>query len=400
MKILVICQHYWPEPFPLTNICEELSMLGHDVHVVTDVPNYPMGYIYPDYKFGKNRDQFHNGVKISRVYTVGRRNNIVFRMLNYFSYAISSTLFVKKLDPDYDVVFTVQASPVMMVNAAMTYAKKNHKKTVLYSMDLWPASLKVGGIKEKSLIYNVFYRISKKLYRKADRILITSQMFREYFKEQFGISDELIRYLPQYADNLFEKDFLHYQKEKKDTIDLVFAGNIGAAQSISTILNAAKLLEYRKELRWHIVGDGSELENMKRLAKKLDLENVIFHGRKPFADMPKYYNMADAMLATLTSDPVISLTLPAKILSYMAAGKPIIASADGEISQVIAESKCGFCGKADDPRAFADAVCSFLAFDNKEQLSENSWNYYKMHFTKELFMRKLEEELKNHSERL
>lgn len=394
MKILVVCQHYWPEPFPLTDVCEALAERGHTVHIVTDVPNYPMGYIYPEYTKGQNRIQERNGVKIFRTFTIGRRNNTIFRMLNYFSYAISSTLFVKKLKEDYDVVFTNQTSPVMMVNAAMAYAKKQNKKTVLYCMDLWPASLAAGGVKETSVIYKIFGVISKYLYRKADCIMITSQMFRDYFKNEFGISDEKIDYLPQYADSIFSQKLTADSKDS-EFIDLVFAGNIGVAQSIQTILNAAKILQSYEKLRWHIIGDGSELENLKNMAQQLGLSNVIFHGRKPIEEMPQYYSMADAMLVTLTSDPFISLTLPAKVQSYMAAGKPVLAAANGEIPKVIKDSGCGFCAAAEDAKGLADEVVRFLEYSEKEILGKNASEYYKNHFTKDMFLDKLEQTLEN-----
>lgn len=392
MKILVICQHYWPEPYPLEDTCEELVRRGHTVHVVTGVPNYPQGYIFQDYKGGKNRKQVHNGVQITRTFTIGRRNNVLFRMLNYFSYAISSTLFVRRLKEEYDVVYTNQTSPVMMVNAAMAYAKKHHKKTVLYCMDLWPASLSIGGIKEDSLIYKVFGKISGWLYRKADRILVTSQMFQDYFRQQFGIAQDKLSYLPQYANSCFD---VLPAREKDGAVNLLFAGNIGAAQSLPTILQAAKLLEKEANLRWHIVGDGSELENMKHLAEELQLTNVIFHGRKPQADMPQYYAMADAMLLTLTADPVISLTLPGKAQSYMAVGRPILAAADGEIANVLASANCGYCAKAEDAEGLANAVRQFLACPDWAQLGVNARNYYLTHFTRDMFMNSLERELEN-----
>ncbi len=395
MKILVVCQHYWPEPFPLTDICEALVGKGHEVHIITDIPNYPMGYIYDGYKKGKNRKQTHNGVRISRTFTIGRRNNLIFRFLNYFSFAISSTLFALRLKEDYDVVFTNQASPILMVNAAMAYAKKHKKKTVLYCMDLWPASLAAGGVGQGSPIYKVFHKISDYLYKKADRILITSSMFRDYFKKEFGIEDSKISYLPQYANAGFETT-TSSENTKKDTVDLMFAGNIGAAQSIETILGAAKILRDKEFLRWHLVGDGSELENLKALAKKENLSNVIFHGRHPIEKMPEFYSLADAMLVTLTKDPFISLTLPAKVQSYMAAGKPVIASADGEIPIVINDSKCGFSAPAEDAPALASAVTEFINYEDKKSLADAARRYYKENFTQELFIEKLESELKNH----
>ena len=90
MKILVVCQHYWPEPYYLSDVCEELVKRGHTVHVITDVPNYPMGYTYNEYKKGKNRKQIHNGVEITRTFTIPRRNNVIFRVLNYYSYGIKN----------------------------------------------------------------------------------------------------------------------------------------------------------------------------------------------------------------------------------------------------------------------------------------------------------------------
>lgn len=390
MKILVVSQIYWPEPFPTTDICEGLAQLGHEVHVITDVPNYPMGYIYPDYKGGKRRQEERNGVKITRTFTIGRRNNILFRMLNYYSFAISSTLHSWGLEKDYDVVLAIQASPIMMVNAALSYAKRAKKKCLFYTMDLWPASLSAGGIQESSPIYKLFGWISKRLYRRADRILITSGMFRGYLKENFQIPDSTIGYLPQYAAAQFDS---LPQVPPKDTVDLMFAGNVGAAQSLTTVLEAAEILKDNAALRWHIVGDGSELQNLKSIAKDKALTNVIFHGRKPPEEMPKYYASADAMLVTLTADPFVGLTLPNKVQSYMAAGKPILAAANGEIPQVLQKAACGFCAPAENGKALAAAVRQFLECPDREQLGQNARSYYEGHFTRDQFMKTLEQEL-------
>lgn len=391
MKILVVCQHYWPEPFSVSDLCEEMVRRGHSVHVITGVPNYPMGYIYPEYKHGKGRTEERNGVKITRTFTIGRRKNLIFRFLNYYSYAISSTLFAKRLKEKYDVVFVNQLSPVMMSCAALAYAKKRKLRSVLYCMDLWPASVAAGGVTEKSVIYRFFHWVSSRIYKRADRLLITSQMFRDYFKNQFDIPDDKIEYLPQYALSNF--DTVLPPKEDTDHVDLLFAGNIGAVQSLDTVLRAAKLLQDEEKLRWHIVGEGSELENLKKLASQLQLDNVIFHGRKPVEQMPKYYAMADAMLVTLTADPVISLTLPGKVQSYMAAGKPVIAASNGEIPKVIAASGCGFCAPAEDAEKLVEAVKDFLSHPDHQLLGANARKYYEENFSRVKFMDKLEDEL-------
>lgn len=390
MKILVVSQHYWPEPFPSTDLCEALASRGHKVHVITDVPNYPMGIVYPEYRRGKRRKEYRNGVRIYRTFTVGRRNNILFRMLNYYSFSLSSSRFSRKLKEDYDVVLAIQSSPIMMVRAALAYAKRCGKKTAFYTMDLWPASLAAGGVGENSPIYKVFFRVSEKLYKRADRILITSRMFRGYLQDNFGISQKKIGYLPQYASDRLDTVPL---KAEKDTVDLMFAGNVGAAQSLKTVLEAAEILRDEPRLRFHIVGDGSELENLQQLAQDKKLDNVIFHGRKPPEEMPRYYAMADGMIVTLTADPFIGMTLPAKVQSYMAAGKPVIAAANGEIPQVLEEAGCGYCAPAEDGAAFARAVRQFMDCPEKEKLGQNARNYYRTYFTKEKFIVKLEQEL-------
>lgn len=390
MKILVVCQHYWPEPYPLEDLCEELVRRGHTVHVLTDIPNYPMGIIYPEYRRGRNRRQVHNGVQITRTFTIGRRKNVFFRFLNYYSYAISSTLRALRLKEEYDVVFTNQTSPVMMSSAAIAYAKKHGKRTVMYCMDLWPASLAAGGVGEKSPVYRFFGRVSRKIYGQMDRILISSGLFRDYLREQCDIPDGKITYCPQYAVSGFSRE---ENIPDKDTIDLMFAGNVGKAQCIHTIVQAANLLREHSKLRWHIVGDGSELENLKDLVQKLNLDCVVFHGRKPLEEMPRYYAMADAMLVTLTANPFISLTLPGKVQSYMAAGKPIIAAANGEIQHIIADSGCGYCAAAEDAQGLADAVCLFLKCENRTALGSNARRYYKENFTREKFMDNMESAL-------
>ncbi len=396
MKILVICQHYWPEPYPLQDICEELVRRGHTVQVVTDIPNYPMGKIYPEYTNGRNREQIHNGVQIKRTFTIGRRKNILFRFLNYYSYAFSSSRYVGKMKEEFDVVFANQTSPVMMSSAAMKYAQKRNKKVVLYCMDLWPASLSAGGVSRDSLLYRFFGRVSKRIYRQADHILISSEMFRSYLETEFGISREIISYHPQYASI---DDIPTVENKNKETVDLMFAGNIGSAQSIPTILHAAKLLQDQPQLRWHILGEGSELEHCKKLAAQLELEDIVqFHGRKSLEEMPQYLADADAMLATLIADECISLTLPGKIQTYMASGKPIIAAANGEIPHTIRESRCGFCAPAEDAEGLAQAVREFLRCEDKEQLGKNARAYYEAHFTRERFMDALEQALLAHAQ--
>ena len=391
MKLLVVCQYYHPEPVRITDICEELVKRGHEVTVLTDIPNYPMGDIYRGYEKGKKRREIINGVDVHRVFTVPRKSNPLMRLFNYHSFSLFSKLYVKKLDKDYDMILVNQLSPVMMANAAIKYKEKYGKKVIMYCLDIWPESLCAGGIKKNSLIYKIYFRISKKIYKSMDKILVTSKSFIEYLKESFNIDQNNIEYLPQYAESIFDKE--RCIKQTNDKIDLLFAGNIGKAQSIDTIIDAAKILNKNEKIFFHIVGDGQELERLEKKIKELNLDNVIFYGRQSLEDMPKFYKKADAMLVTLCGDSLISSTLPGKVQTYMAAGKPIIGAANGETKNVIEEANCGFCGIADDAKSLAKNIQKFVDCRNKEELGQNAFVYYKNNYAKDKFINKLLVEL-------
>lgn len=386
MKILVICQYYYPEPFRISDICEALVQRGHDVMVVTGVPNYPEGITYSGYENDQKRDEEINGVKVHRCFTVPRKTGAFYRLLNYYSYAASSSWYVSTLPADFDVVFVNQLSPVMMAQAAITYGRKHGKKVVMYCLDLWPESLIAGGVGRNSLLYRLFHHISKGIYTKMGTILVTSRQFSGYLQEQFGIDAGLIHYLPQYAEDQFA---IPPSVREKTGIHLTFAGNIGEVQSVETILKAAKSLR-DEQITFHIVGGGTDLERLQKMAQERSLSNVIFYGRRPLSEMPVFYQMADAMLVTLKADPVLSLTLPGKVQSCMAAGKPIIGAVDGETARIIEEAKCGFCGPAENAEALAQNIMRFKSDADGAQLGQNARRFYEEHFEKAGFLDELE----------
>lgn len=385
MKILAVCQYYAPEPFRITDLCEELVRRGHEVTMLTGVPNYPMGEIYPGYEKRRRREEERNGVKIIRCATIPRKTDALHRLLNYFSYPISAWFRAGRLKDEYDVVFVNQQSPVMMCWPAIRYARKHRKKCVMYCMDLWPASLAAGGV-NGGAVYSFFGWLSRGVYRHMDVILSTSKQFESYLAQQFGVDRRRIRHLPQYAESLFDG----VGSVDDGYIDLMFAGNIGKAQGLDTVIRAAREVR-RRDVRWHIVGDGRELENLRKMAQGLD--NVIFHGRKSLEEMPAYYRQADAMLVTLMKDDAISLTLPGKVQTYMAAGKPILCAADGEARLTVEEAGCGFAVGAEDAQGLARAVERFAKSDWAE-LGRRSRAYFDAHYQRSVFFDRLEDELR------
>ena len=398
MKILATCQYGFPEPYPFLYPMEELVKRGHTVHAITGMPNYPMGKIYPGYSVFKEKEEVHEGIQITHVPLIPREKNIVFRFLNYHSYPIFAKRRVMQLSGDYDVVFANQTSPVMMVEPAVAYAKKWNKKVVMYCMDLWPASLEVGGVSKNSLIYRYYHKISQRIYTNVDLILVTSKLFKDYFMDEFHIDENKIIYLPQYS--VLEQSRMEAEQNKKTT-DFVFAGNVGTAQNLQILVNAAEIVEKEKirdngrEIYFHIVGDGQELENLKKIVKERKLKNVVFYGRRPLEEMPKFYAMADAMLVTLTPNKLVSLTLPAKVQSYMTAGKAILASANGEINQVLSESHAGYCAPADDVQGFVENIKKFIMDENRPEYGKNAIKFYEENFSKEKVISRLEKILED-----
>lgn len=392
----MVSQHYWPEPFNVADVCEALAARGHKVTALVGTPNYPEGEIYPGYEKGANAHQSRNGVDIVRVPLIPRKQDPIHRVLNYYSFARNGEQMARKIDSGYDVVVSFQTSPVMQARPAIAYAEATGAPLLHYVVDIWPECLLAGGIKKGSVTYNHYAKVSQRIYGKADRLAVTSPLFVDYLSNLMGWQVEAAL-LPQYAeDGFFETPFCSapegYDPEK---FNVTFAGNVGAAQSVQTLVRAAALLKDDSRFAFHIVGSGSELAACETLATELVAGNVTFHGRHDISEMPSFYAASDAMVATFSSDETLAWTLPRKIQSYMAAGKPVIAAIGGETERVLTEACCGVCCAAEDAEGLARA-CSRLADATPERRAEMGAAgraYCESHFTKNRFLETLESEL-------
>lgn len=386
MKILLISQYYWPENSRVTDIAESLKREGNEVTVLTGLPNYPQGYIYEGYRKGENRVQEHNGVHIIRAKLIERRYDTLHRLLNYYSFPYYASKLAKKLPGDFDVVLAMEESPIMLVKPAIAYAKKYKKPLIMYEMDLWPESLLAGGVTKNSFIYKHYKKASAKIYSQFDKIIVSTKEHIPYIKELPGCKDLDIEYLAQYADTIFEES--NFGNEYNGVIDLMFAGNIGKAQSVDTIIRAAALLKDDPRFKFHIVGSGSELENIKKLAAELKIDNVVFYGQRPLEDMPELYKIADVMLVTLEDKPYANMTIPGKVQSYMAVGKPVIGAINGSCANFIKNNDVGFACPSGDSEALANLIKG-LDLKELQMIGERSKDVYFKKYSKSIFMNRL-----------
>ncbi len=386
MNVLVFSQYYYPERIGPTEICEQLVKEGNKVKVITGLPNYPDGHVKKEYRFFKNRKQKINGVEIERTFEIGRKKNKLFLALNYLSFCISATFKTLFLSDKFDVVYCYQLSPVTAAIPAIIYSKLKKKKLVLYCLDIWPESLKVMNINDKSIIYKIFNFISKKVYNNCDKIVISSKTFKEYLIKKHFVDSTLIEYLPQFSQDYKTKEIEN--KSESHKVNFLFAGNIGQAQNLEIIVEAINKIKEKDNIVVNIVGDGSNLKKIKEMVKEFKLENnVIFHGQVEKEAMYKFYNSTDACLLTLKSDSLIGKTLPLKLQSYMSSGKPVIAAIDGDASEVILDSNCGICVNPNDSKGLADAIYEFAKDKEKyKHMGENSRKYYEENYTLKSFM--------------
>lgn len=400
MKILIVTQYFWPESFKINDLALGLKERGHEVSILTAIPNYPKGDFFDNYSFWKNNDEDWNGIKIYRSKIISRGNGSLRLMLNYISFVFFCSIKVFFIKEKFDKIFVYEPSPITVGIPAIVASRKMKLPFYFWVQDLWPESLSAaGGIKNK-FILNFFDRITKRIYSKAKIILVQSKGFEDYINAQGNFKDKLV-YYPNSAEKLYRPvaPTLDYQSKLPEGFKLLFAGNLGEAQGIDTLIEAAKIVKENKvEVNWVFLGDGRQKEYYINKVKEKDLQsNFYFLGSFPADTMPNFFSCSDALIVSLKKDKIFSLTIPSKLQSYLACGKPILASLDGEGAKIVEESKAGFASPAEDAITFATNVIKFynLSLEERNQMQKNALEYFKNEFEREKLIDKLLEILKN-----
>ena len=395
MRILVISQYFWPENFRINDLCLELKNRGHQITVLTGLPNYPSGKFYRGYKFFNNKNEIWNGIKIYRTKLISRQSgSSFFLILNYLSFAFFSTLKIFLIKGKFDNIIVYQLSPGTVGFPAIAARIKYKAPLSFYIQDIWPESLSdAGGISSKNLLklvdkmMNIFYKYS-------DQIIVQSEGFINFLVTK-GVPKNKLVYIPNTVESFYQPVEIldKYKNEMPFGFNLLFAGNIGFAQDFDTILNAAIILKERKiDINWVIIGEGRAKQYLLRQLELLNLSNIFFLGNKPSDVMPYYFACADVLLVSLKKSLIFSLTIPSKVQSYLACKKPIIGNLDGIGAQTIINSCSGLTSNSGDSLKLADNI---EKMKNKSSIemnnyAQNGYNYFQLHFERKLVYDKME----------
>jgi len=398
MRILILSQYFWPENFRINDLAKGLKDRGHEVEVLTGLPNYPAGKIFEGYGWKSQRTEiFEGSIKVHRVPLIPRgRGRGLELFLNYISFALSASLLGPwRCRRSYDVIFVFEPSPITVGIPALVLKYLKGIPIVFWVQDLWPESLSATGAIRASWALKVVKSFVRFLYRHCDRVLVQSQSFIEKVIA-IGAEPKSTFYFPNWAESFYQpvSEVRSAVISSDQPFRLVFAGNIGAAQSFSTILGAAEQLKGLKDLHWIIYGDGRERPWMQEQIQKRGLaETVQWMGFQPPEKMPEIFSKADALLVTLRRDPIFAMTIPSKVQSYLACGKPILASLEGEGARVIEESGAGFVTEPENAESLAQLAERFYkmsAFE-RAQMGSAGRAYFEKNFEREKLITQLEE---------
>lgn len=396
-KILVVTQHFWPENFRINDIVEGFLQDGIAVDVLCGLPNYPKGEWFPGYSAAGPFEEEWHGARLYRCKEVPRRGNTSVNIfLNYVSWPWYAAHALHRLPGGYDAVFCFNTSPVLMCWPAIRYAKKHHIPFTNYVLDIWPENLySVLNVKNKAL-RAIAQGVSDALYKKADRLIAMSEPLQQRLCQRTGMPPQKIAVIPQYCEDFYAvpQPDAALQAQFAGRFNLVFTGTFTPAQSLETVITAVQDVRSRGADMLHLllVGDGMSRAALEAKVKELHAEDAVtFYGSVPATDIPKFTALADALIVCLSDSPDLGLTVPAKVASYMAAGKPVLASMDGVGNAAVAAAG-GLSSPACDAAALADNLLALTRMDAAQRaaMGQSAKEYYLAHYRRSELLRKLE----------
>ena len=402
MKLLIVTQYFWPETFIINDLALGLREMGHEIEVLTGMPNYPSGSLFPGYSMTRPRRDYFEGIPIRRVPLIPRFKGRGWNLfLNYLSFALSASVIgPMRCKSRYDIIFVFEPSPITVGLPAMVFKKVSGAPVIFWVQDLWPESLMAtGAVTSKKILAGVRFFV-RLLYRRCDRILVQSRAFIAPIVS-LGVAKETVTFFPNSAESLYRPLELEPDAAERKKVPVgfivMFAGNIGADQDFPTILKAAETLKTKEDIHFVILGDGRQYTWLKSQVARRGLGRT-FHllGRYPVTAMPRFFALADTLLVSLRKEPIFKLTIPSKVQSYMACGRPILAALDGEGARVVSETGAGIACGAENPGELAKSILEMynLPETERKKMGEKGLKYFKENFERTLLLKRLDKMMK------
>ena len=398
MRLLIVSQYFWPESFRINDVARGLRARGHDVRVLTGMPNYPHGRLFPRYGWFRPAREDFDGVSVLRapIITRGRSKNLRLA-LNYLTFALSASIVGPlRLRGAIDAVLVYEPSPITVGVPGLVMGALKRAPVLLWIQDLWPETLEAVGVRAGGLAARVGGWLSDCIHRRCDLLLAQSRAYEARLVAR-GIERARIEYLPNWAEDMVRA--LEDARAAPDPMReitgfrIVFAGNIGSAQSFETLVDAAMRLREAKDIKWIVLGDGNMRAWLEAEIGRRDLgETVRVLGWHAPHTMPAYFAHADALLVTLRSDSVFGLTVPSKVQTYLACAKPILGALNGEGAVILEESAAAFMGPAGDARSLAENALRLARTspEERDRMGRAGRAYCEAHFDRQRLLDRLE----------
>lgn len=394
MRILIVSQYFHPEQFRVNDFAVGMKERGHEVVVLTGLPNYPKGTLYEGYGFFRHLTEDYQGIKVVRSWLLPRGNSGGLRlMLNYLSFAVLASFWgLFRLDGKFDVIFVHEVSPIFVGFPALVMKWRFRAPVFFWILDLWPESLTAAGnITSPAVLVPIRWTVSF-IYRHCDKLLLASQAFRPSVLS-FGVPPDKLHYLPNWSELPPATDGQAPPVSLPAGFKVLFAGNVGESQDFPAIIAAAEKLREYPDIKWLVVGSGRKLDWVQsEIAARGLTDTVILLGRHPIEAMSGFIGQADVMLVTLKKDPLFALTVPAKLQAYMACAKPVVTMLDGEGSRIVEEAGAGLTAGSGDSARLAENVLRLYRLPPGEcrAMGQEAQRYYQRHFDRKLLFDQME----------
>lgn len=399
-SILIIAERFFPEEFGINDLVQAWKAKGYTVAVLTQTPSYPFDKVYEGYRNKPYQTETWQGIKIYRVFSLmGYTKSVFVKILNYLCFAFFSSLVSLWIGRAYDRIFVYHVGPLTQAVPAVLIKKLFRKRLYIWTLDIWPDSVYAYGFKKKALSEKILDAFVRAVYKNCEAVFVSCEGFRQKIEKY--VPDANVIFSPQWAPDDLNFDGVLSHESLQGGFNFTFAGNIGKVQNLENVIRGFALLSKdHYQTRLNIIGDGSNLDNLKRIVQEEDIKDVAFRGRRPLKEMPRWFEGSDVLIISLIDEPIFSLTVPAKFQAYLASGKPIYCVMKGEVADLVTDNKIGFVSHPDNIDAIQTGFERFLDAPKEEletmgrnmtSLLNNEYDRDKIieRMTKEMFLSSL-----------